>query len=395
MVTRFIVIALPALLLTGCEHLGTVIERDEPPVSVVGLDEVAGLLSSLPIGAEQVDEVYDAVSSSRLNGYDEEYRMRDLFCSPGSGVGDDDGPTKATGYAKPMRSLIEDYLATKYRTKAGGYDTLMVNNYMNTLMSSGLQIYWPYSCDNKMGAELPIITFDPGDGSEVNEGYLLTDTPSGRLVEKIVVNEAVARQRPVWVVNTNDDSAFKTLEVLRRDDPEWGTGGGGAIRTKGENNGHSHRTLFLRSFQATRQYDSWFAGASEFFIKVGAVEDFTASTEAEMRLYTPSVTDFMVVTRRTETGQDKPFDVVLVSDWTEQLENCALIILEDDGGTRTTWKTSATVKYNSKSYGFDISIPVNIRDDIVWRGQLSSSYIEKYAGSPSRLGDVIITLDLI
>ena len=42
-----------------------------------------------------------------------------------------------------------------------------------------------------------------------------------------------------------------------------------------------------------RNYDCWFAGASEFFFKVGSVEGFSASTEAELKLYNPQITDFM------------------------------------------------------------------------------------------------------
>ena len=125
------------------------------------------------------------------------------------------------------------------------------------------------------------------------------------------------------------------------------------------------------------------------------MEDFTASTEAELRLYEPSITDFLMVVRRAEVGQDLTFNAVLVSEWTQQLSSAALMIVEDDGGTQTSWKCSATVKYNSKSYGFDIDIPLRTRDDIVWRGNLTRSYIEKYNGQQVGLGDVELVLELI
>ncbi len=82
-----------------------------------------------------------------------------------------------------------------------------------------------------------------------------------------------------------------------------------------------------------------------------------------------------------------PFDAVLVSEWTEQLQRLAFMITEDDGGTQTTWKCSATVKVESKSYGFDISLPLNSRDDIVWRGQLSRKYFEKNNKVEGHFGD--------
>ena len=130
-------------------------------------------------------------------------------------------------------------------------------------------------------------------------------------------------------------------------------------------------------------------------MKIGSVEDFKASTEEEMLRYSPSITDFMVVVRRSQIGQTVPFKVVLVSDWTSQLESCALMISEDDGGTRTEWKCSATVKVQSKSYGFDISIPFNSRDDIVWRGRLARSFLEAYSDNPARFGDIELTFSIV
>ena len=90
-----------------------------------------------------------------------------------------------------------------------------------------------------------------------------------------------------------------------------------------------------------------------------------------------------------------PFNAIIVSEWTDNLSSCAFIITEDDGGSRTTWKCSATVKYNSKNYGFDLEIPLNTRDDIVWRGQLTRNFVEKYSGRTLRFGDVSLVLELI
>lgn len=103
----------------------------------------------------------------------------------------------------------------------------------------------------------------------------------------------------------------------------------------------------------------------------------------------------MIVVKRKEVGVEKPFNAVLVSDWTDQLESIAFMAAEDDGGTRTEWKCSGYVKIKSKSYGYEISLPLNVRDDIVWRGQLSSSYLDKYNNTEARFGDVILTFQFL
>lgn len=379
--------ALCAALAFGCNEASlTPVEEPEDPARepVVLLEDVARVLARIPLEGEQLDEVYDATHASSVNGYDEEYRMQELFSDPGSGVGGGES-TKAEGYRKPLRELIrEAALATK--TSGGLEDP---DAWLEALSASDVQIYWPFS-ERWNGDSFPVITFDPGGDAPQNEGYAVG--PDGK-VTKVLVTEEMAREQPVWVVNRNSDADYKTLEMLRREDPSWGQGGGDILVTKASSS--DNRSLILRSFKARRQFDSWFCGASEFWVKLGSIEDFRASTEGELRLYEPTITDFIVVVRRGQVGEFVPFNAVLVSGWSQMLESCALMIIEDDGGTQTSWKCSATVKYESKAYGFDIDLPLRSRDDIVWRGNLTRTFVEKNSGHTVSLGDVQLVLELI
>ena len=373
---------LAAVALLSCEELDDNVEKhtEDRAEEALSLDEFARILSSVPIGADQMKEVADAVSSSTTNGYDEEYTMRSVFSSPGAGVGEDVTKSGSSVYERPLRDLIADAVRERYSTRGSEESA---EDYLATISDSNMQIYWPYS-DSWDGVSLPVITYDPLDGASKNVGYTLSG-------EEIIVSEEFARTNPVWVVNINEDASYKTIEMLRREDPDWGTGGG-TISVKSDND---FKTLILRSFRATRAYDSWLSGASEFFVKCGSIEGFNARTEAELAVYSPTVSDFMIVVRRNQIDKVMPFNAIIVSEWTDMLSTCAFIITEDDGGSRTTWKCSATVKYNSKNYGFDVEIPLNTRDDIVWRGQLTRNFIEKYSGKNLRFGDVSLVLELI
>lgn len=130
-------------------------------------------------------------------------------------------------------------------------------------------------------------------------------------------------------------------------------------------------------------------------MKVGYLNDFTASTEAELRLYDPMVTDFMVVVKRNQVGKPQPFNAILMSDWSEQMTACAFMITEDDGGTQTEWTCKAKVFVASKSYGIEINLPIKTRDEIVWRGQLSSNWFESNSNDSWSFGDVDLTFELI
>jgi hypothetical protein len=159
--------------------------------------------------------------------------------------------------------------------------------------------------------------------------------------------------------------------------------------------GNTGKMLQLKKFKAKRNFDSWFCGGAEFFIKIGAVESFTATVEEDLQRYKPSITDFMVSVKRKDVGKELDFDAVLVSDWTEQLSMCAFLITEDDGGKLNSWNCSAVVKINSKSYGFEMSIPINSRDDIVWRGQLSGKYLNANINTVGHFGDVDLVFDVL
>ena len=400
-IVNTIVLSACMLAAASCEILDNDPDKHvkDEDSTYVGLEEVAELLALIPLKSSHVNEVHDAVTSSSGNGYDEEYTMKDLFERPGAGVGDLEVRSGAI-YENPLRDLIKEHVYGMAATRSAD-DGVDPDRFLEELMSSDIQIYWPFS-DSWDGEGMPIITYDPEDGSDKNMGYRLVVNDDGsRSVESLVVDEALAEAEPVWVVNRNSDAGYATLEMLRREDPDWGEGGGTIIvrpscpetlKTRAE---VPVKSLILKDFTMNRSYDTWFAGASEFFVKTGSVEDFTASTEAELRLYSPTITDFLIVVKRSQIGEPLPFNAMLVSDWTGQMTHCAFMITEDDGGTITEWNCTALVRIASKSYGFEIKIPFNSRDDVVWRGQLSSRWLEANSNLAGHFGDVDLTFEVV
>lgn len=364
------------------------------PEGLLSLEDVASILSSVRMTAENMEEVHDAVSASRENGYDSEYTMASLMRNPGSGVGSDklEAHAKASlgykTYSNPLKNIFIEHFSTS--TKAGG---ITAAEYMDYISGSDMQIFWPYP-EQWDGHTLPVITFDPLNGRDENIGYYMDEEG---VVREIMVNEEMAMRRPVWVVNNNDDARHVTLEVMRKNNPDWGSGGEIIVnptKASPSPDAASISCLLLKSICLKRNYDSWFQGASELFFKVGSVESFSGMKEADLQLFDPSITDFVVVVRRNMIGKEVEVNTVLVSEWTSQLQNCAMMIIEDDGGTVTSWKCNAVVKINSKSYGFEIEIPYRSRDDIVWRGQLSRRYIEATDEISANFGDCQLTFDI-
>ena len=376
------------LALSACDTQKNRLDLPDPG-GLFSPSDVAKILSDLPLESGHLAEVHDAVSASAGNGYDEEYLLSDLFTAPGAGVGDAAGATRAAGYTTPLRDLFTDYFARHYATKAGAAD---VERYINALVESDMQIYWPFSEDWD-GESAPVITYDPGFGAESNFGYeIRIDADGAHVVDSLLVTETLAKRRPVWVINRNDDAAFTPLEFFSHEESPTTKAG------KDKPQEHEY-ILSIKDFTMLRNYDTWFSGASEFFVKIGAVDGFKATKEEDLRNYSPSVTDFMIVLRRRQLSKKVPFNAILLTNFTDQMEKVAFLISEDDGGTTTSWKSSAVVKYNSKSYGFEVEIPYKDKDDIVWRGQLTRNFFQELFDQgggtlTGRFGDVEITFAL-
>ena len=264
---RLTILCCFAAISLSCEILDDDISKHVPAVD---LGEVAQVLANVPMAVGHMHEVYAAVSSSSGNGYDEEYMMRDLFAEPGAGVGDDRLPvSKSSGVVDvPLKDLIEEYVRSASPTKSAAVAIDDPSQWLTGLSESDVQIYWPFY-ESWDGKTLPVITFDPENDSDVNVGYrIIEDSDGVRQVVEVLVDEELAMDTPVWVVNRNTDSEYTTLEMLRKEDPEWGQGGGGIIVSpRTETKASSGvRTLILKDFTMNRNYDSWFAGASEFFV---------------------------------------------------------------------------------------------------------------------------------
>lgn len=261
---RFFIFTALAVFFVSCQDTG--LEMEDPPRLPIELESpelsldlanVAKLISELPIEEEQLMEVFEAVNASAGNGYDEEYMFEDLLTSPGAGVGDAHTKTSSRTYSKPLKDLLRERLNDACSTKSG-MTAEDVENYLNQLLSSDIQIYWPYS-ELWDGKTKPLITFDPGNGASSNYAYeFVYDTGVAHVTDSIFVDETIAQSRPIWVINTNDDSSYIPLQTLTKSQEYQ------EQVALAESSGV--RRLSLTTFAMMQHYDSWFGGASEFFI---------------------------------------------------------------------------------------------------------------------------------
>ena len=402
------------LMASSCVKENPYVDEPEEP-QLVSVSDVAKLLTVCTPGLDHMAEVHDAVQASVDNGYDSEYTMANIFNAPGAGVGREylNESTKASSplkqYSKPLRELFREYYGSLSKASAnigaGEQGNISAEAYLDYLENSAYQIYWP-NHELWDGKSLPVITFDPMNGAEENIGWAINEDGS---ITTMAVDEKLSLERPVWVISNNNDATGITLDVLQKNDPSWGGSGEITVlpsaRRKDSFNfddeppgKESGRSLIMTSLTLRQNFDSWFQGANEVWVKLGRVEafkNFEGDKDANVMYYNTAITDFMLVVRQNEINIPRKLNVLLMADWTEEIQNSVFMLLEDDGGTVTSWNCSAVVKYNSRSYGFDINIPYRSRDDVIWRGQLGRRYIEATEGIESSFGEADISFGVI
>ena len=162
-VVNIIVLSLIMFAADSCEVLDNDPDKHvkDEDSTYVGLEEVAEMLALIPLKSSHLNEVHNAVTSSSDNGYDEEYTMKNLFERPGAGVGDLE-VRSGDIYENPLRDLIREHVYGLAATRSGA-EGVDPDRFLDELMSSDIQIYWPFS-DKWDGDGMPIITYDPEDG---------------------------------------------------------------------------------------------------------------------------------------------------------------------------------------------------------------------------------------
>lgn len=140
----FITVTILSVCLCSCEleENNNPVPKEDKQINLYP-EQLAGIMAQLPINNETVTEVFDAVSSSSQNGYDDEYTMTNLFDSPGSGVGENLIESRSESkkhYSKPLKEMLKDYFK-KSNTRTSTSANFSVEDYINALQKSNMQIY--------------------------------------------------------------------------------------------------------------------------------------------------------------------------------------------------------------------------------------------------------------
>lgn len=353
-------VCIASILLTNCNNnapneLAQVIT--EPNVKEVTVSEnsnlgkVAKVISLMGLDLDMVKEIKTNVEGSLKKGYDEEIMFKELLSQDQISTRSVATESNTSRFASRFTEcFIQEAPSMGLRSVTSPTDLL------EEMEAKGINLYWPYSEDWD-GRTMPVIAVSPEDDSQDKcLAYKLKKAENGFILdEPIVVDEEYAMINPVWVINHAEVIDAPNVTVVPREEPK-----------KTENEKKLIKTVYLGSFQSTKQHDPWHKGGSEYYVEAAAPTHKLQDGEIKV------INDNIFRTRisftrkeiRRDTTREFGYGLPMVTDWQEELNQIAFFVFENDAslfGSSVDIELSATWK--GETYGLKVKLPFGSGDD--------------------------------
>ena len=292
------------------------------------------------------------------------------------------GEVAPNAFANAFRAALQSGQYLNSSTYPPGY------NLESFLIGQNVQVYFPYS-DNFTGTINPVVSFDPIDNEDVNNGFVLNS--DGLTYSTILVTDAVALVRPVFIINFYEGGPIGGVGY-----PE---GGGVTVERSGAggledcNIPPLRMSVQIKELKFMSQWDGIFKGGPEFQFVRGAFGYNAAGNQV-----VTAAPQVRIAMKRSWKGGWRGINTVWDQRWEfnetnfEELEQF-FAVYEDDDNSSTTLSLGGTVKANIKvpeiggvegSYTANISHTISSADVVIYNQQLDRCYL--ITTNPTNLG---------
>lgn len=324
-------------------------ETSPNPRGSLRAEDVATNLATEQFNTKDFVELAGVIALNVEKGYDEKLYLSDLM------KGGDLRNSKS-----PFLCKLRDMLSS---SELRGGDT-------RDNQETELSLYWMNSREwNKQ--ERPTIAYvtedTPKDAKEI-PGIITND--KGEVIKTIMVNEEYAKTHPTVIVNKSPKPEGTPIAAKPQGYKSPLNGDHPILNPIKR---FYVKTLFLGKMQATKQYDPWIDGGSEFYYLVeypiNKIDQNGNPTLQEAH------GKFFVSYTRNEisNGVVKDLDFVLVSSWNKALDNIGFVLYEDD----STWAPTGNIKFSFtyQGYGFTFEIPVPATRTDLYKTYFSGDFL--------------------
>lgn len=312
------------------------------------------------------EKVARSVAQALRDGLDEVYYLNEYISKRPSQNKISNGVTSEGG-AKLQKVVAE----TPERLELSYVSNALNPEIYQVAIHPDLQIYWPYS-ENWDGKTPPVIVYAPDNtNTKTAEGFMpLMNNSGATKFMKVNVTEEYCMNHPVWIINQSDI----TYEEL----PRFTLGeriANGVYFIPRENieaasndyNGSVGspeldvpiNTVYFGKICSTKNHDNWLNGGSEYRFTIGSTNTMRPKSLSELMNAEGLYCVFKISFSRKEIKRKEWREVnsVAVSNWSLNLHNVKLCIIEEDQGPDSDQELGhAKIKLSWKDVSTDIDL---------------------------------------
>ncbi|MBB2951645.1 MULTISPECIES: hypothetical protein [unclassified Sphingobacterium] len=358
--------------------------------------EMGRIIANSVFDSKIVQEVYTNTKLSLSLGLDETFYLKDIV--------NDVKKINKNIKSDLFISLINENLqnspvSSKQANSKGLAGTSGIDKLKILLNEADYQIYWPY-VEDWDGKEKPAIVFiDETNENNDKIAALIPLKDNPVKFDTIIVDEDYAKKHPVWVLSKKSDLSYSEIPALASGERTKGNVYFSEINHLEDKVSVSNQNLKsnvnlvsntatqiynvkLGRFMATKQWDPWLKGGSEFYLLFtetsvnsnvgGNANEIGASTSINM----------IFVDRPRKTISKKRWVDVYknaVSNWRPEVHKSTLVIMEKDwegwGVDERKIPYDIPVTVQGKTYNIKGDIIIEKRDDHITTKVYDRNYI--------------------
>lgn len=329
-----------SLVVGGCKKKSNLYEepsnnssQPDKDVSLRAADVAQGLADG-GLTFQDFLNMSNQVKENIGKGYDERIYLEDLADQ----TNEDLRSSGSSFYLKLKESITASKSSLRSNTGFNNGDFLITQ-------LKGMSFYWP-NCDDWNYKEFPVVAyvdeFVPNDATTL-EAYKVDE--DGKIVGTIIIDEEYTENNPVLIVEKKHKPKYNVLAPNTSNIPDDfsdflnGSGvskgnhdHGGSVGPGSPKDEEKIIALKLGKVQATKQWDNWFRGGSEFvFVATYVYPEIKTDGSVAYATHT-SVNGLTFTRKEIKRKVEKRYNAYILSDHKHGLDLVHWKIVEDDQG---------------------------------------------------------------
>ncbi|MEN5197497.1 hypothetical protein [Sphingobacterium faecium] len=370
-------------------ELNSFLNKDDP------YSNMAKIIANATLDKNIVEEVYHNAKLSISLGLDETFYFRDVV----NDVKKINKNIKSDLFISFINKNLNASNVLSQKTRSEGTKSALVDKAKSLLLEEDYQVYWPY-VEDWDGKETPAIAFvDSSNQHNDKIAALILSGVNPVKFDTIIIDEDYATKHPVWVLSKKADLTYDEIPALAAGERTKGNVYFSkeeqltsksvvvkeALRANVNSSNSTTNQIYnvkLGRFMATKQWDPWLKGGSEFYLLFTETSVNSSVGGSANEIGSSTSINMIFVDRPRKTIKKKQWVDVYknaVSNWRPEVHKSTLVIMEKDwegwGVDERKIPYDIPVTVGGKTYNIKGDIIIEKRDDHITTKVYDRNYV--------------------